>query len=75
MLSCPVLPYYSLESNVLWNENKFIVKIWYRIDHNAPLRTAHDLSRVWIQKNNYCIGQIRLRAVQKIEGDLTGCLI
>ena len=42
------------------DEIKFIVKIWYKIDHNAPLKTVHDLSRVWIQKNKYCIGRIRL---------------
>ena len=66
MLSCPVSVLFSGEQCTL-DEIKFIVKIWYRIDHNAPLRTVHDLSRVWIQKNKYCIGQIRLRAVQKIE--------
>jgi hypothetical protein len=37
---------------VLWNETMFMVKIWFWVDHNAPVRTAHDLSRVWIQKNN-----------------------
>jgi len=29
-----------------------------QIDHNAPLRTVHDLSRVWIQKNNYCMSDM-----------------
>ena len=41
MLCCPVSVLFSGERCTL-DEIKFIVKKWYKIDHNALLRTVHD---------------------------------